>query len=105
MRSRQTTQPGGFAIGCSDKSLLQQFLTLIRSLHCNKRGDMPAAAEYKTRAKECRRLAQEAPVPEDKRALEELAHNWEILAKLGDRKLVSENRTSPILDLIDYKNF
>jgi hypothetical protein len=66
---------------------------------------MPAAAEYKTRAKECRRLAQQTPVPDDKRALEELAHNWEILAKLGDRKLVSENRTSPILDLIDYKNF
>jgi hypothetical protein len=66
---------------------------------------MPAAAEYKTRAKECRRLAQETPVPEEKRALEELAQNWEILAKLGDRKPVSENRTSPILDFIDYKNF
>jgi len=43
------------------------------------------AAEYKKFAKECRRLAQQIVLPQDKRVLEELAKTWEILAKLEYR--------------------
>jgi hypothetical protein len=89
-----------------------RFLSVgFQSHHCNKpvntvsrhsfaringetrpgRGDMRAAAEYRKRAEECRRLAQQMVAPQDKRALEELADRWEMLEKLRDRDLVPEN--------------
>jgi hypothetical protein len=52
---------------------------------------MRAGDEYKKHAEECRRLAQQMVVPEDKRALEELAETWEMLAKLHNRDIVPEN--------------
>ena len=52
---------------------------------------MRAAGEYRKRAEECRRLAQQIVAPEDKRALEELADSWEMLEKLRDRDLIPEN--------------
>lgn len=49
---------------------------------------MRTAVEYRRHADECRRLAQHTAVPEDRRALEELAETWEMLAKLNDRDAV-----------------
>jgi hypothetical protein len=51
---------------------------------------MHMAAEYRQHAEECRRLAQQMVVPEDKRALTEVAETWETLAKLHDREFVRE---------------
>jgi hypothetical protein len=65
-----------------------------------RRGDMRAAAEYRRHAEECRRLARHMAAPKDRRALEELAETWDMLAKMSDRDLVPEDRTSPILNLI-----
>jgi hypothetical protein len=62
---------------------------------------MRTVAEYRRHAEECRRLARHTAAPEDRRALEELADTWEMLANLRDQDL--ENRHSPILDLIKQR--
>ena len=49
------------------------------------------ANEYRKHAEDYRRLAEHMVAPEDRRALEELAENWERLAKLHDRDLVPQN--------------
>lgn len=52
---------------------------------------MRTAAEYRKQAEECRKLARQMAVPEDKEAFEQLAENWEKLAELRKDDLVAED--------------
>jgi hypothetical protein len=48
---------------------------------------MRRVEEYKQHAKDCRKLASQITLPEDKMALEEIAKAWDKVAALRERDL------------------
>ena len=51
---------------------------------------MRSVTEYRKHAEECRKLAQQAAAPEDRRAFQEIAESWELMANLRGRRDVEE---------------
>ena len=52
-------------------------------------GDMKIVAEYRERAQECRRMANQA-LPKHRNALIKMAQVWEILARDREKKIAKE---------------
>ena len=52
---------------------------------------MRTAAEYRRHAEDCRMMAKLMVVPADKKAFEEMAQTWEMLAKLRQGEIEPED--------------
>jgi hypothetical protein len=82
---------------------MQLPLDTLRNPSFRQEGQVSKAAEYRTNAEICRRMADKAQNEEDRRAWLEMAQSWSFLTKLDDvvppeRSGAAEYETSPLSD-------